>query len=291
VGTPPSSHFELTSQCLEAGVHVLCEKPFMSSLAEADRVIDLARRQNLLLRVNNQYRFMTFYAETKRRLLRGEFGRLFYVQCWQQMFHPPQKETNWRSGLKNYVLYEFGTHALDLVSFFFDALPETVMVHAPRVRPEYDADVLVHATMRFPGERLAALSLNRVTHAPERYLEMRLDCEKASVRISLGGVARLSFSWSKSAQRPILRGALLRGGQAVAEVNGLPQPFCSSKEPEFAAATAEHLRLFLREMKQAQRPLEAAAHARGVLELVFAGYESARTGDSVRLSRSAAVSA
>src|SRR6185312_4140600 len=89
VGTPPESHYSLSELALDAGAHVFCEKPFMSSIAEADRIIELARHNRRLLRVNNQYRFMTIYRETKQRLERNEFGRLFHVQCWQQMFHPP----------------------------------------------------------------------------------------------------------------------------------------------------------------------------------------------------------
>src|SRR6185295_3443174 len=110
--------YELAEMALQAGAHVLCEKPFMPTLGEADRIIDLARRNNLLLRVNNQYRFMTIYRETRRRLERDEFGRLFHIQCWQQMFHPPSKEVNWRSRLSQYVLFEFATHALDLITYF-----------------------------------------------------------------------------------------------------------------------------------------------------------------------------
>ena len=94
VGTPPNSHFEICRKSIEAGAHVFCEKPFMRDVEECDRIIELARRRSVLLRVNNQYRFMTFYRQTRERLLRGEFGRVFYIQCWQQMFHPPAKETN-----------------------------------------------------------------------------------------------------------------------------------------------------------------------------------------------------
>src|SRR5215472_1999479 len=59
VGTPPGTHFEICSKALDAGVHVFCEKPFMSDLAQADQAIALAQRNKLSLRVNNQYRYMT----------------------------------------------------------------------------------------------------------------------------------------------------------------------------------------------------------------------------------------
>lgn len=285
VGTPPGSHFEICRHALEAGVHVFCEKPFMASVDDASKIVELARRKNLLLRVNNQYRFMSYYAETKRRLEQGQFGRPFYIQGWQQMFHPPAKETNWRSGLKQYLLFEFGTHALDLACFFFDALPQSVNVFTPRVRPEFDADILVSATLRFPEERLATFSFNRVSHAPEKYLEMRIDCEKASLRISLGGVARVSIDWAKNSRRFYVKHGFVRGGQARAEVNGVPHTYCNSANPEFAAATAEHLKLFLKQMELPLRPIDAAEQARDVLNLVFAGYESAETGETVRLQK------
>ncbi|MDQ6676698.1 MAG: Gfo/Idh/MocA family oxidoreductase, partial [Acidobacteriota bacterium] len=168
VGAPPDTHFAITCRALRSGSHVLCEKPFMSSVDEADEVIRLAADRKLLLRVNNQYRYMNIYRRTKERLLRGEFGRLFYIQVWQQMFHPPSLEENWRSTLPRYLLYEFGTHALDLITYFFDALPLSVNMHMPRVLPECRSDVLVCGTMRFPDERVASLSLNRVSHAPEK---------------------------------------------------------------------------------------------------------------------------
>ena len=284
VGTPPQSHFEICEKSMEAGAHVFCEKPFMPTVDEADRIIELARRENLLLRVNNQYRFMTFYTETKRRLLAGDFGRVFYIQCWQEMFHPPEQETNWRNQLTRYVLYEFGTHALDLVSFFFDAMPTSVSAHMPRCRQEYDADLVVNMTLRFPDERLAAFSFNRISHAPEKYLEMRLACEKASLRVSLGGVARASVEWSRNAGRPIAKWGLVKGGQARAEIDGRSKTFCSSRKSEFASATARHLELFLAEMHKPQRSIENAEHARDILRLVFAGYESAESGKTVRLN-------
>ena len=227
---------------------------------------------------------MTFYTETKRRLLAGDFGRVFYIQCWQEMFHPPEQETNWRNQLTRYVLYEFGTHALDLVSFFFDAMPTSVSAHMPRCRQEYDADLVVNMTLRFPDERLAAFSFNRISHAPEKYLEMRLACEKASLRVSLGGVARASVEWSRNAGRPIAKWGLVKGGQARAEIDGRSKTFCSSRKSEFASATARHLELFLAEMHKPQRSIENAEHARDILRLVFAGYESAESGKTVRLN-------
>ena len=285
VGTPPSSHFEVCKMALENGVHVFCEKPFMTSVEQADDVIALAREKKLALRVNNQYRYMTYYSDAKRRIDAGEFGSAYSIAFWQQMFHPPSTETNWRNQLSRYVIYEFGTHPLDLACFFFNDLPLSVQAHTPRFHSEFAADVVVHMTVRFPGERIATFSFNRVSHAPEKYLESRIDCRDASLRISLGGVARLKVEWSREARRPVAKFGFVKGGQSIVERNGRSKTLLSSPKSEFASATAAHLRQFISDIREPAPPLNAAEHARDVLRAVFAAYESAESGETVWLRR------
>jgi predicted dehydrogenase len=286
IGAPPESHHSLCRLALENGAHVFCEKPFMQSLQEADDIIALARRQRRLVAVNNQYRYMEVYRRTRQRLAAGDFGRLYAVQCWQQMYHPPANEkVAWRRSLKRSTLFEFGTHALDLICFLFDDLPGSLAASIPRVRPEYDSDVLVQMSLRFPDERLATLMLNRVSHAPERYLEMRLDCEQASLRLSLGGVARASLEWSGRLGRPTGRWSFVRGGEAREEGGGRSSAYVKQTQPGFMPATAAHLRHFLGEIQTDPLDYRAVEHAREVLRLALAGYEAAASGEVVRFVR------
>lgn len=283
VGTPPATHRDLCLLALAHGAHVFCEKPFVSSLAEADEVIAAAEGRQLLVWVNHQYRYMNTYRVPRERIARGDYGRLYYAQGWQQMYHPPTLETNWRARLKQYVLFEFGTHALDLLCFFFDALPLSVTAHAPRVHPQIEADVLTQVTLRFPEERLATLSFNRISHAPERYFEMRLDCERASLRLSLGGVARATLDWSKALGRPLARLSFVRGGEARVERGGRSQVIAQERKMAFDLATARHLRACIETIQRGARANHAAHHARDLLRIVFAAYESAQRGETVWL--------
>lgn len=285
VATPPDTHHALSLLALQHGAHVFCEKPFVTSLAQADELIAAADARERLLWVNNQYRHMRIYDEPHTRLKRGEFGRAFFLQCWQQMYHPPTQDANWRAQLKQSLLFEFGTHALDLICFLFDGLPLSVNAHMPRVLADSEADVLVQLTLRFPGERLATLALNRVSHAPERYLEMRLDCERASLRMSLGGVARASLDWSKALGRPIARVSFVRGGEARVEVGGRSRVIAVERRDAYAAATARRLNAFVAAIRRGERSNDAARHARELLRVAFAGYESARRGETVWLNQ------
>ena len=81
VGTPPDLHKETCLLALRAGADVVCEKPFMPTVDDADEVIAEAKRLGRALAVNTQYRHMAIYRETRDRLARGEFGRLFLLQC------------------------------------------------------------------------------------------------------------------------------------------------------------------------------------------------------------------
>ncbi|MCB9385274.1 MAG: Gfo/Idh/MocA family oxidoreductase [Bryobacterales bacterium] len=276
IGTPPDSHFALAQLALEHGAHVFLEKPFTQTTEEADALIDLARAQQRLLAVNTQYRYMDIYRRTRERLAAGDFGRLYGIQVWQQMFHPADLDgPNWRRQMRRATLYEFGGHALDLLCYLFDAAPQEISALTPAVREEFHSDVLVQATLKFPQDRLATLWFNRVSHAPMRYLEMRLHCEHASVRISLGGVARISLDW---VGRPRLRVSLNKGGEAREERDGHARTFAQMRSPAFLPATVAHLEEFLARIARGDTDLAAAEESRVVLRASLAGYESAETG-------------
>ena len=283
IGSPPQNHEEHCLQSLRAGAHVFCEKPFVEEPAAAERVLAAAEQAKRLVVVNNQYRYMAMYRESGRRLHAGEFGRAFLIQGWQQMFHPPSKETNWRAHLIKSTLFEFGTHALDLMCFLFEDTPEAITVEMPHPRADIAADVVVAVLLRFPGERVATMVLNRISHAPERYFEMRVDAANASLRLSLGGVARASLDWSKALGRPISRVSFVKGGEARVEARGRSKVIAREKQMAFASATGTHLGEFAARLDAGDLDQHALRHQAALIRVVEAGYLSAERGETVRL--------
>ncbi|MEO8189933.1 MAG: Gfo/Idh/MocA family oxidoreductase [Acidobacteriota bacterium] len=282
VATPPDLHAAHVQEALESGAHVLCEKPFVSRLEQADELIALSSRAGRLLAVNNQYRYMRLYSEPGRRIASGALGPLYQAQVWQQMFHPPEKETNWRAALDRYTLFEFGTHALDLLAFFFGELPSAVTARIPKVPHGYRSDVLAVVLLDFPGGGVATLNLHRVSRAPRRYLEMRLDTREASLRLSLGGVARAGLDLSEG--RPRLRASLVRGGEARLERDGRSRVIARAARSEFSSATARHLLEIAGRIRSGDVAPSGAIHAREVLRTVFAAYRAAETGETIRIA-------
>jgi len=283
IAAPPDLHRDLCLLALNSGAHVFCEKPFAQSVAEAEDIIETAESRRRSVFVNSQYPYMKIYRFTQERVASGEYGRPLLIQCWQQMFHPPSEETNWRSRLVRSTLYEFGTHPIDLICFFFNDFPLSIAAHTPRSCSGIEADVIVQATLRFPSERLATLVFNRISHAPERYLEMRIDCEQASFRVSFGGVARVALGWSRNLGWPTIRFSLAKGGEARLEAGGRSKVVAREWTEGRTRATALLLHRLIDAIKCGVVSNEQARRARELLRIVFAGYESAGRGETVWL--------
>ncbi len=283
IGTPPHVHAGNCLAALAAGAHVFCEKPFVTTLEEADAVIAASETHARMVVVNNEYRFMPIYRRVKEELSNLGGSRPYLVQGWQQMNHRLSAELNWRSRLTNYTLFEFGTHPLDLMCYFFDDLPLSITASTPRPGESTETDLVVHASLRFPGDRLAVLTLNRSSQAMERYLEMRLDCERASFRVSFGGLARVSLDWSRVIGRPIGRLSFVRGGEARVEAGGRSRVLVREPGEGRPAATAANLMQMLGNLGKPEERTRGAHHARELLRIVLAGYQSAASGETVWL--------
>jgi predicted dehydrogenase len=82
IATLPSSHCALTLEALDAGCHVLCEKPVAMDAAEAGRMVAGAARAGRLLSVCFEYRYWDEAVYLRRRLAAGDLGRIHHVRTW-----------------------------------------------------------------------------------------------------------------------------------------------------------------------------------------------------------------
>ena len=118
--SPNRFHFEQTIQCLDAGKHVLCEKPLAMNSTESGELVRRSILAKVLTGVNYNVRFYPICIEAAERVKRGELGDVFhvsgsYVQDW---LHKPT-DFNWRvlsdDGGPLRALADIGTHWLDLI--------------------------------------------------------------------------------------------------------------------------------------------------------------------------------
>jgi predicted dehydrogenase len=74
ITTPPQSHYSIAKECLEAGCHVYVEKPFTTTAAEADSLLELAERHDLKITAGHNLQFTLEMLEMRRLVNRGFLG-------------------------------------------------------------------------------------------------------------------------------------------------------------------------------------------------------------------------
>lgn len=284
VATPPDFHAEACVEALAAGAHVVCEKPFMPSVAEADRVIAAAEAAGRQVAVNHQFREMPVFRAVRDAVHAGTEGRLAFCQVWQLMSLAPWEEpTAWRAGMARRTLLEGGVHLVDLLLTIFGELPAAVYArHSSGFHEDPEADAVQLLTLEFSGGRLGQVTIDRLCRGGTRYLDVRADCERASLRASLGGRAYLQLG-IKRAERPGLRLDLGLGGVAWWERG--PRRTVLARNPRDVTrdATANLLRLVAPALRANREPPSSAREARNVIAVIEAAYRSAETGTRVDL--------
>ncbi len=283
VATPPAAHVPVCIAALEAGVHVLCEKPLAPSLAEADRILAAADAGTGRLALNHEFRCMPIFRALQDRIGEAGVGGLVTAQAWQCMDLPPWREPGWRGQLLSGVLYEAGLHLVDYLLFLFGEKPVAVSAATSSCGAREEAsDAVAFVTLEFSGGRLAQVTQNRLSHVNTQYFEVRADCEETTLRASYGGRARVSAGLYRST-RPHLRVELGAEGIAWSEcgtdrshLERNPRNAPMDATRRLIDATLEAFR------GGGELPADGQA-GRDVLEVIAAAYQSARTGARVDL--------
>lgn len=285
VGTPPSSHAELCERALEGGAHVICEKPFVSTVEEADRVLATAASAGRHVAVNHQYRGKPVFRAVKSEIGKPHVGRLVFCQVSQLMDLPPWDEpVPWRAAMPNRTLFEAGCHLVDLLLDLFGELPEAVYArHTSGLDASRNADAVHLVMLEFSGGRLAQITIDRLCRAGTRYIELRADCEHASLRASHGGRVLLQLGM-KRAERPGIRLHYGLGGVAWSEVGLRRKKLARNPRKPGVAATVTLFREIVAALEEGHEPPSSGAQARDGLRVIEAAYRSGETGQRVQLT-------
>ena len=122
VCTPNATHAEIARAALEAGKHVICEKPLATTSVDAMSLVDLAAERGLVAAVPFVYRFHPMAREARARAARGDTGRLLsvhgaYLQDWLAAPHDDDWRVDASLGGPSRAFADIGSHLVDLVEF------------------------------------------------------------------------------------------------------------------------------------------------------------------------------
>jgi scyllo-inositol 2-dehydrogenase (NADP+) len=127
IATPNSTHFDLATQSLLAGKHVVVEKPFTTTSDEARQLIDLAGRQQRLISAHQNRRWDGDFQTVKTLLEGGLLGRLVEYESHYDRYRNFPRPNAWREaeGEGSGILYDLGSHLIDQAQVLF-GLPQSV---------------------------------------------------------------------------------------------------------------------------------------------------------------------
>ena len=185
ITTPPSTHCRLAEQCLDAGLHVLVEKPMALSIDEADIMIGAARRNNRHLTVDHNRWFDPVVQRARKMWQAGDFGELTGIEVFQGAVVDQDdldERQHWSASLPGGALYDSIAHpAYLLYGFLGDYEDLRVLSHRDtkgRIR-ELRAAI---KTSRALGSLTISLNTRPVTNV------IRIFGEKCSAEINLNNM-------------------------------------------------------------------------------------------------------
>jgi predicted dehydrogenase len=154
IASPNDSHFPLAAAALQAGKHVVVDKPFTLDLAEARELVQIARARNRLLSVFQNRRWESDILAAKTIVESGRLGKITHFEAHQDRFRPLVRQ-RWREdpGPGAGLWYDLGPHLID-VSLHLFGLPDAVLATFATLRPGGRTDDWAHVQLIYPEMRV-----------------------------------------------------------------------------------------------------------------------------------------
>jgi len=289
--TPNVVHCEITVAALEAGKHVLCEKPMAATTADAKKMLDARDKTGKLLTIGYQYRHLHENAVAKKVIDDGWLGDIYYAEaCYIRRRGVPtwgvfmDKEQQGGG-----PLIDIGTHALDLTLFLMN---------------NYEVDYVVGTSFEKLGRLLDPDHQGQMgwTGQPDPWNNKTYDVEDAAVgyiKMKNGAVIHLKASWALNmAVNPGMvtlcgtKGGLdtydsqvrlnhvVAGQQSITMVGEKVRPFIPGFSAGQAPPSKEH-QIWVKALKGEGELFVTADQAFVVTKVLDAIYESSKTGKAV----------
>ena len=161
IATPNSDHTDFVVKALEAGIHVLCEKPMAETPEDCQKMIDASEKTGAKLMIAYRLHFEEATIEGLETVRSGKIGepRIFSSVFCQQV-----SEKNSRTVVGNWAgpLPDMGPYPINAVRQLFQAMPTEVFAfRASKPEPRFkEVEEMITAVLKFPGERLATFTVS-----------------------------------------------------------------------------------------------------------------------------------
>ncbi|HSL42102.1 MAG TPA: Gfo/Idh/MocA family oxidoreductase [Anaerolineales bacterium] len=183
IGTPDDLHYEMTLQGLDAGLHVLCDKPLAVTAKQAWEMYQAAENAKVIHMVLFTYRWMPFFRYVKDLIDQGYVGRCYHAEFRYLMGYARQKEYQWRFDQKraNGALGDLGVHMIDMARWLVGNISQVCAQLGVFVeRPGADGGPIVPANdsalllTEFANGTHGAIQASVVAHLADREMQQQV---------------------------------------------------------------------------------------------------------------------
>ena len=190
--TPNHMHFPVAKAAVEAGFHVVCDKPLTLTLAEAEALAKIVQQSNVVFAVSHNYTGYPLVRQAREMAMNGELGeiqaiRTTYIQGWlrTRLESEGQKQAAWRTDPKQSGAAggfgDIGTHAYNLGRTMTGLLPQTISAHLKIFEPQRRLDDYGHAIIRYENGAFGTVTASQISHGRENDLRIEIDGTLASL--------------------------------------------------------------------------------------------------------------
>uniref|UniRef100_UPI0026019F95 oxidoreductase n=1 Tax=uncultured Pluralibacter sp. TaxID=1490864 RepID=UPI0026019F95 len=170
IPTPNDTHYPLAKAALEAGKHVVVDKPFTVTLSQARELEAVARRCGRLISVFHNRRWDSDFLTVKSLINDGTLGEVSYFESHFDRYRP-EVRNRWREqgGPGSGIWYDLGPHLLDQAITLF-GLPVSLAVDLAQLRPGAHSTDYFHAVLAYPQRRVILHSTVLAAAETPRYI-------------------------------------------------------------------------------------------------------------------------
>ncbi len=146
IATPVHTHYDFSRRALEAGKHVLVEKPFVTEVEQGEELVELARRKGLVLMAGHTFEYTAAVNRIREMLAEGMLGDVLYVRSERVNLGLFQKDIN--------VLWDLAPHDVSILIYLLQRPPTHVSAVGSAHVTQGVEDVVI-LTMEFGPEMMA----------------------------------------------------------------------------------------------------------------------------------------
>src|SRR5690606_3602586 len=232
VVTPNHLHFPVTKACLEAGLHVICDKPLTVSVEEAQALRRIAKAEDRILAVTYNYSGYPMIRQAQEMIARGDLGAIRvvqgeYAQDWlsRDIESGGNKQAEWRtdpakSGAGG-CIGDIGTHIYHLIGFVTGLEVESLCAELSTFVAGRKLDDSAQLMLRFRGGARGSIWASQVAAGCENGLQLRVFGDKGGITWRQENPNELIFSPLGEPARRLTRGGP-GTGEAAARLTRIP---------------------------------------------------------------------